>query len=830
MVASGVAPVWLVSFELRKMSDGTTGLFDFVSGDKTFIDSDGISAAGSEVIAPASVVSVGAVSAELDVNRRSTTLGDVDISMVDDGAIRDLIDTYYFAGKKATLRLGLHGWSVSDFETVGVYTVDEITPAPGGITFQCKEVGAEWRGRSIQCDFASWHPLECIQIILEDCGVHRTAYNAESLWPEQYAGIHHWVVSRAATDFDAWGGTKQDTSLRGAESAQSMIDDLVELCGGMFSPGADGAYRYKHYDPTAAVVDTIGAGDVGEFAQVETWGNVFAAVDFTHAAAATTTKESTKTPTTTPGGVTYNRITDYTSGAGLGTWRAVDKNSRLAFGIQQGIKERTLELESKWCNGMARMWGNPILAITSAVARGLAIVLASSSWFTGGGNMWIVVGVGHGVAAGEWISFSTVTSTQNTPRGEDRYWEVLAITSDAVVIAEPPLGVGGSATEIGEVVRPGADAAGASATWIGKEGDQVFLTGYAQTGGCGTFKDYHSDIQQGGQHYAVAVGRQCSAASPVYLEFWRENSGRQRTPQANREVMSFDRLPYVLRRHTGNEDPRNFNEDRGTGLPYGAPGGAAGVNWDYNPTGYAYVREPRTPGSAATPRPVYDAVTEADGWRDGVAQTSTTGAQAVRGPTGRLETHAMAAMTLRDRGLFGTVEQDWGTTPADRAGTRVIDRTIAIAVAQRKLDRFSSGCPMVSVTTDLSRFALEIGDFVALDHDLYINHGHGRHGTGAVVWEVIQKEVRITDDSPMIFWKLAFVRWDSAPALPTSTQDLEYTSKPPQVEFTQTEPSPVLTLSLEALFSEDGTTVLSYPTGIEEAVWPGLEDLSYRKI
>ena len=66
------------------------------------------------------------------------------------------------------------------------------------------------------------------------------------------------------------------------------------------------------------------------------------------------------------------------------------------------------------------------------------------------------------------------------------------------------------------------------------------------------------------------------------------------------------------------------------------------------------------------------------------------------------------------------------------------------------------------VSTDLSQYAIQLGDFVKLNIDRFIDHGRGLNQTTQnAVWEVTGKEVRITEDTPGIVWDLVWVRDDS---------------------------------------------------------------------
>jgi hypothetical protein len=113
-----------------------------------------------------------------------------------------------------------------------------------------------------------------------------------------------------------------------------------------------------------------------------------------------------------------------------------------------------------------------------------------------------------------------------------------------------------------------------------------------------------------------------------------------------------------------------------------------------------------------------------------------------------------------------------GGDPADAdppnwfwVGIKATDVTIAKEVNQQILNRFSSGAPIVEITTSLQHIDLQIGDFITMDNDIYLRYE--RNGTDAyTVFEIVRKEVALEGDSPRITFELCWVRQGSEFVVP----------------------------------------------------------------
>ena len=128
------------------------------------------------------------------------------------------------------------------------------------------------------------------------------------------------------------------------------------------------------------------------------------------------------------------------------------------------------------------------------------------------------------------------------------------------------------------------------------------------------------------------------------------------------------------------------------------------------------------------------------------------------------------------RGQMGTTATTHVDPAEDAGGGLVTDVTMAHDFAAVQLQRFSNGCPSVSVTTSLREWAVQVGDFVTLDGiDVFLAHTFDGIGT-SVKWEVTSKELRLDDNAAEILWTLVYATQTSPP---TINQAFEWPERKP---------------------------------------------------
>jgi hypothetical protein len=131
---------------------------------------------------------------------------------------------------------------------------------------------------------------------------------------------------------------------------------------------------------------------------------------------------------------------------------------------------------------------------------------------------------------------------------------------------------------------------------------------------------------------------------------------------------------------------------------------------------------------------------------------------------------------VQERGALGTTARNWPTdNNAPYVGRssprpiRIFDITIPVALAQARLRRFGMGCPIAKIRTSMEHYDLQLGEFITLNSDVYLNFRANGAGT-ETVWEIISKEVKVLDDSTCIEWTIAWVRDSLAFITPLETE------------------------------------------------------------
>ena len=95
---------------------------------------------------------------------------------------------------------------------------------------------------------------------------------------------------------------------------------------------------------------------------------------------------------------------------------------------------------------------------------------------------------------------------------------------------------------------------------------------------------------------------------------------------------------------------------------------------------------------------------------------------------------------------------------------KAFDVTMHRDFALTQLQRFSNGCEIIEVTTNLSQWAVQLADFVTVTNESFLSYGFDGIDSGHK-WEVIGKELSLDDNSAHIKWKLAYATKSSPPAI-----------------------------------------------------------------
>lgn len=119
---------------------------------------------------------------------------------------------------------------------------------------------------------------------------------------------------------------------------------------------------------------------------------------------------------------------------------------------------------------------------------------------------------------------------------------------------------------------------------------------------------------------------------------------------------------------------------------------------------------------------------------------------------------AYVTMTGCTRGYRSTTAQAHDATYSSVDGIyqycRVFDVTPFVILADKLLDRFADGCPIIECETAMTKFALQRNDLVTIDDSRFVAYGHDGIDSGTK-WQIIGKEADPLAKPPRIKWTLA---------------------------------------------------------------------------
>ncbi len=238
--ATGDASAWSITPEALEKT------YYFASGNKTI---------GEYLL---SVDDVSPFASSIDVITRETKIGDVEISFLDDGTVRDIFQRAKPKGKKVTIKIGTPEVAVADFAPYGVYVVDEVVPSEGGISVRCVEPISYALEADVTGEFVVTHPLACIREILSLASVPAAQIDDDTIESTDaaYATISHWAVSRHNYPWPwsvHFGPSQPVMGITTPTKAKELIDDLSALMDGSLRTKEDGVLSFVRYDAAAAV-------------------------------------------------------------------------------------------------------------------------------------------------------------------------------------------------------------------------------------------------------------------------------------------------------------------------------------------------------------------------------------------------------------------------------------------------------------------------------------------------------------------------------------------------------------------------------------------------
>ncbi len=253
----------------------------FFLGDRQTMEAGGVTWGGY----PLSVASIATVDHSLDAVSREFALGDMDMDFVDDGELRRILMDQHLRGRQVDIALGTPALAQADFHPLGRWYIEDVTPqSDGSITVRLHDAMGFFRDSHLARRFVNMHPIqifrEALEIVALEWGLNGglaaldLLVDRNTLVTSVEPTMAHFTVSRYD---DAVYHTGSPIDER--EPVIDIMNSLLVLLGGTFSPDVNNRYRYRPYDQNALAVRTWRAGaetgyDVEDVVVKETWGNM----------------------------------------------------------------------------------------------------------------------------------------------------------------------------------------------------------------------------------------------------------------------------------------------------------------------------------------------------------------------------------------------------------------------------------------------------------------------------------------------------------------------------------------------------------------------------
>lgn len=309
---------------------------------------------------PNCVSRISPVANSIDVVSRAGSIGDVEITVADDGFLREFLLRARPKGRKVTVTIGCEALDEADFAPVGVYVIDEMRPEPGAITLTCVEpISYVWDNK-ITGTFIQMHPLALIREALQQAGFATTLYDDDTLdsTDAAYDTISHWSTRRhsylASTVYGAAGGPSN--AISEPIPAKEVIDQCSQMLNGSLLYGETGEYGFRIYDSTDTEVRALDESVISDFEQVSTFEHYYNSVAAL--------------------GIVDPRADD---GSRTALYTNTDTLSRSLSGISGENQNYSLSLESDWIGA----WGHLYHDLPDASGTTLHVVGVAAGGMSG---------------------------------------------------------------------------------------------------------------------------------------------------------------------------------------------------------------------------------------------------------------------------------------------------------------------------------------------------------------------------------------------------------------------------------------------------------------
>lgn len=340
-----------IKFTTGAITEGTN-LFTFCSGGAPYTVAGGAP--------PASLTGLPGIAVELNPASRTITVGGATVEFMDDRTLRDLLAVpQYLKNKMLVLSVGARTMQLADFLPLGTFVIADLKTTPGAIFLTLKDLRSLPAGAKLSpspsTNFPCQHPLENIQTFLSAAGTTNfdTSLNPSSWGPNN---IGHFNTSRFATAYVADpvtnplicasfdGGVTSDMDLRQA------VADMERLLGGALICDELGLWRFRRFDPTAAIADPVtwDANEIKSCDMMETWNEHYNQMNFTYAGGVA----SSPLAWVAASQPAFKNTPSFT------IWDDASANRYIVAGVDSTARFAAPPVTTSWLNGVAQMTTN----------------------------------------------------------------------------------------------------------------------------------------------------------------------------------------------------------------------------------------------------------------------------------------------------------------------------------------------------------------------------------------------------------------------------------------------------------------------------------------
>ena len=679
-----VRPVVLMTIEVggRSHAPDSPPSFSWVSGDAPLFGY------------PCSISSLSTMSVEVDVISRNSTIGEISVTLVDDGTLRAVLSAYTLKNRRVTIKIGTPNLSETEFEVFATQLrIEEILPERGSITVSAIQSYLQFLDVEDSAREYPNHPARVIQTILK-----RNPLAARHLAPDENFSIADSDTSHHVITRHQFFPVPEDDIKAQGDTSEPLIDRINEICElsyGLFRTDALGQAEYVPWNPLpqGGPVAHLGPDDIQDVSQISAFDNLI-----TRVRASSTLQVSTRRGR---------------NGTGF-QFDPVDAD--IKYSAQDSVAEQELRGD---------LWGED-----GAVSEHEA----KSSFFASGasvGRLFPYILPIPGLSSGYVLSDSDTSLVVPLP-----LWHGFCgtLTTDAGARTDVSTELANSAT-YGTPMSAQMSFPPLGSNVIQLDGFFEPTQLWNDAAIAGTYNgplDYFGALQviwwDGPPIGGVELGR--AVVTDTFQNWLRFEaiSPTLRNTLAQKAITA-PGVYYTIVEYGASVTPLSRTIDPAQEINANRPAYILLFDQEYG-------RNEIVKATAFA----YDFTKSA---------TSKTAARLI-------EQAQQTSRAYWNEGTFTIERGQLGTTPQTfYRYTMAFDITVAVYLAKTLLERAHFGIPKVQLRVGLHFMGLEVGDIVQLTDPMIIAHRLSGSTVGTVTWEIVSIEVDITSESPGISLVLA---------------------------------------------------------------------------